>query len=184
MLLSKLPPPNWVQYLSTNLSLDLYHSHSLFFLHTSWLFNRPPSTSLLMFFLSSTYFSGLLVVPKGMTKNVQGHKKWKMITHFSKWERKKKSKEGRREGRKEGWKGWREKEDGSFGKWRKLSLQYAETWLVFSLFSENVLNKKRMFSQYSIFFWQRNVALEMWSKQLVRHSLGINIHSILPCAVA
>lgn len=29
------------------------------------------------------------------------------------------------------------------------------------LFSENVLNNKRVISQYSIFFWQRNVALEM-----------------------
>jgi hypothetical protein len=37
-----------------------------------------------MFFLSSAYFSGLLVVLKGMDKNVQGHEKWKMITHFSK----------------------------------------------------------------------------------------------------
>ena len=116
LFLSKLPPLNWVQYLSINLSPDLSHSHPLFDLHTSWLFNPPCSTSLLMFFLSSAYFSGLLVVLKGMDKNVQGHEKWKMITHFSKWERKKKSKEGRREGREEGRKGWREKEDGSFGK--------------------------------------------------------------------
>lgn len=100
LLLSKFPPPNWVQYLSTNLSPELSHSHPHFYLHTPWLFNSPLSTSLLMFFLSSACFSGLLVVPKGMAKNVQGHEKWKMITHFSKWERKKKSKEGRKEGTK------------------------------------------------------------------------------------